>query len=277
MFLWKGNLKMRRLVGILIIALVSGHSWASSKKNNIQTSPETVGHSQEITKKLRAELKSIYPDLQIDSITESPLKGIYQAKIGAQVLYMSEGGQYIIQGDLFDLKRDKKEQNITEELRRSVRADFLKQIKSNDMIVFGPKDSPKGVITVLTDLTCTYCQKLHSEIDELTKSGVQVRYMAFPRSAQGSAAYDKAVTVWCSPDQKDAYSKVIKGEEIPNQTCINSIASQIELGQRFGVRGTPTIVFQDGSIMPGYLPADQLAKEAIEHTAGNSSKAKSSS
>ncbi len=249
---------MKRIIAILAFVLVAQPIFAHVKEKEAHTSA-TVTH------KIQAELKAAFPELQIDSISESPLKGIYQVKTGIQVLYVSLDGRYVLQGDLFDLKRSKTDQNVTENIRRHARADMLKELKTDDLIVFGA-DKPKGVITVIADLDCQYCKNLHTEMDKLSKDGIQVRYLAFPRTAVGTPSYEKAVSVWCSGNRKDAYDKAMHGDTIPSKTCINSVASQIQLGQKFGARGTPTIIFQDGSILPGYLAADELAKEAIEHS-----------
>lgn len=253
------------MIKLIVLLLCSAFAHQVLAKN-ILTASAADSNQKALTpiQKIQRDIKAVYPDLQLDNLVPSPVKGIYQAKVGTQVYYITGDGHYIIQGDIFDLRKDKNVQNITEDVRKVARADVLKQIKTSDMIVFGA-EKPKGIVTVLTDIKCGYCQKLHNEIPDLTKAGIQVRYLAFPRSAQGSPAYETAVSVWCANDPKDAYGRAIAGEDIPNKSCINTVASQVELGQKLGVRGTPTILLEDGTILPGYLPAEQLSKEAIAH------------
>ncbi|HCL3986751.1 TPA: thioredoxin fold domain-containing protein, partial [Pseudomonas aeruginosa] len=39
---------------------------------------------------------------------------------------------------------------------------------------------------------------------------------------------------------------------------------QFQMGQMVGVQGTPAIVLANGQLLPGYQPAKQLAKLALE-------------
>jgi thiol:disulfide interchange protein DsbC len=132
------------------------------------------------------------------------------------------------------------------------------------MVVFSPKEPAKAHITVFTDTDCGYCQKLHSEVPELNRRGIEVRYVAFPRQGIGSHGYNSLVSVWCSKDRKAAMNKAKSREELPAATCDNPVAKQFELGQLIGVNGTPAIVLGNGQMIPGYQPAPQLAKLALE-------------
>ena len=70
----------------------------------------------------------------------------------------------------------------------------------------------------------------------------------------------KAVSVWCSKDRAQALTKAKNGEELPAENCDNPVAAHFEIGQKVGVTGTPAILTADGELMPGYLPAKQLAQ-----------------
>ncbi|MNG22971.1 Thiol:disulfide interchange protein DsbC precursor [compost metagenome] len=117
---------------------------------------------------------------------------------------------------------------------------------------------------MFTDTDCGYCQKLHSEVPELNRLGVEVRYVAFPRQGLQSPAYKELVSVWCAKDRQGAMNLAKTRQEVPAAECDNPVAKQYALGQMIGVSGTPAIVLANGKLIPGYQPAPQLAKLALE-------------
>ncbi|WAJ36477.1 thioredoxin fold domain-containing protein [Pseudomonas sp. GOM7] len=212
---------------------------------------------------IRQSLKSLDADLPIEAIAESPVSGIYQVQLkGGRQLYTSADGQFLIQGYLFQVK-DGKAVNLTEiEESRSV-AKEINAIPAKEMVVFAPK-APKTHITVFTDTDCGYCQKLHSEVPELNRLGVEVRYVAFPRQGLNSPAAKELASVWCAKDRQAAMNLAKTRQSVPEADCDNPVAKQYHLGQMIGVNGTPAIVLANGKMIPGYQPAPQLAKIALE-------------
>ncbi len=212
---------------------------------------------------IRQNLTKLQPDLPIEAIAESPMPGMYQVQLkGGRMLYASADGQFVMQGYLFQLKDDKTI-NLTEEAEKVGVAKEINAIPVSEMVVFAPKE-PKTHITVFTDTDCGYCQKLHSEVPELNRRGVEVRYVAFPRQGVGSHGYNGLVSVWCAQDRQEAMNKAKSRQELPPGNCENPVAKQFQLGQMIGVQGTPAIVLANGQMIPGYQPAPQLAKLALE-------------
>ena len=214
-------------------------------------------------KAIRASLQSIQPDMPIEAIAESPMPGVYQVQLkGGRQLYASADGQFIIQGYLFQFK-DGEALNLTDQAQSQAVAETINAIAKKDMVIFAPKQ-PKTHITVFTDTDCGYCQKLHSEVPELNRLGVEVRYLAFPRQGMGSHGANTLTSVWCAKDPQDAMNKAKARQDVPAATCDNPIAEQYQLGQLVGVQGTPAIVLANGQIIPGYQPAPQLAELALQ-------------
>ena len=108
------------------------------------------------------------------------------------------------------------------------------------MLIFSPKN-PLYTITVFTDVDCQYCRKLHSEIAELNRLGVRVRYMFYPRTGPNTESWRKAEVVWCSADRNEALTRAKAGAQLDmNKTCgPTPVAREYALGQSLGVRGTP--------------------------------------
>ena len=123
-------------------------------------------------------------------------------------------------------------------------------------IVFGP-ESPRHTITVFTDVNCGWCRRFHQQVPALNDKGVAVRYLFFPVIAESSFA--DAESVWCADDRNDAMTRAKAGETIEPKACETPIGEHFALGRQLGVRSTPTIIMEDGSVRPGYMEAGELA------------------
>lgn len=214
---------------------------------------------------IRQALKSLQPDLPIEAISESPMPGLYQVQLkGGRLIYASADAQFVLQGFLYQVK-DGKTVNLTEQAESKGVAKEINAIPTAEMVVFpaDPKAEKKTHITVFTDTDCGYCQKLHSEVAELNRRGVEVRYVAFPRQGIGSHSYDTLVSVWCAKDRREAMNLAKTRKEVPAAKCDNPVAKQYQLGQMIGVQGTPAVVLANGQMIPGYQPAPQLAAAAL--------------
>lgn len=205
-------------------------------------------------------LSAARPDLQYEQPRPSPMAGLYEVQVkGGPLLYIDADGRHFIAGDLFAVQKSGFV-NLAEQGRQKERAELIAAVKPEDMIIFAP-ENPKATIAVFTDVDCGYCRKLHSEIGELNDLGIAVHYLAFPRAGLGSPSFRKIATAWCAKDRKDALTRLKNGEEIPENVCAdNPVAAQILLGEKVGVNGTPALVLEDGTLVPGYRPAKELAK-----------------
>lgn len=207
---------------------------------------------------ITSKLALLIPGQTPDAIEKTPLNGLYQIRYGTQVFYMSQDGRYVLQGNLLDMDAKR---NLTDEAMVSVRKDVLDAVPENQMVVFSPpKNKVKHTITVFTDIDCPYCRKLHQEVGELNEKGIKVRYMLYPRAGVGSASYKTAVSVWCSDDRQKALTMAKNGEAIEPKTCDNPVVKSLEVGHEVGVTGTPAIFLEDGTLIPGYRPAEDMAK-----------------
>ena len=219
------------------------------------TSQSGIADASDSVQKIRVKLAALVPGMEPDSIKATPVEGLYEVVYGAQVLYFSADGRYMLQGNLLDL--DVRE-DLTEKTRSKARKKVMEEVSEDEMIVF-PAPNLRHTITVFTDIDCPYCQKLHAEIDEYRKSGIKVRYLLFPRAGVNSPSFNKAVSVWCAKDSSKALTEAKQGKKVENKTCKNPIEDQMTLGQKVGVTGTPAIILEDGELLPGYRPAKQMA------------------
>lgn len=207
-------------------------------------------------KAIRESLKQALPGMEPDSISPTKIKGLYEVMYGPKLFYVSEDGDYLIQGSMVDVRA---RQDLTEPRVAEARVASLARLGPAKMIVFKP-ERPRYTAYVFTDIDCGYCRKLHTEIKQYLDAGIEIRYLFFPRAGEGSDSYKKAVTVWCSEDRNLAMTKAKKGEGLPAKTCDNPVSAHMGLGSQFGASGTPMIVTAKGAILPGYVPASQLAQ-----------------
>lgn len=208
---------------------------------------------------VRTALSKSMPNIKIDSVKPSEVRGLYEVIVGANILYVSDDGKYLLQGRLVDVEA---RTDLTEEKLGGIRKTALEKVGTDKMIVFKPKIG-KHKVWVFTDIDCGYCRKLHSEIDQYLAQGITVQYLFFPRAGKGSESYDKAVSVWCAKDRNAALTDAKKGNMPKAQKCDNPVDEHMSLAEDFEVKGTPMIVTEKGNIFPGYLPAKQLS-EALE-------------
>jgi thiol:disulfide interchange protein DsbC len=204
---------------------------------------------------LEASLAKTLPQYKASDITKTPIEGIYQVVIGGQVIYMTKDARYMIDGNLIDLQTRK---NYTEDAMSEIRLSQINALGEDKMVVYTP-ETIKNTITVVTDINCPYCRRLHSEMDQYMAGGVQVRYIFMP--LKGKEDMKKTVSVWCAKDRNLALDKAKAGKEVEAKDCDNPIEEHLNVSRNLGVRGTPAIILQNGNMLPGYVPASKLIAE----------------
>lgn len=224
----------------------------------------SAGEKEDITK-ITSVLKSIMPNATPDSVNASVVPGMYEAVFGPQVIYVSNDGRYIFEGDLYDITT---RTNLTEIKRRDGREKVISNLDADGMIIFSP-ENPKYTITAFTDIDCGYCRKLHNQIDEYNKLGIAFRYLSYPRSGVNTPSYAKALSVWCAKDPKEAITFAKGGAkleqvrqivQVEGKDCKNTVLSHMNAAKEVGVTGTPTLVIDNGQVIPGYVEPERLLK-----------------
>lgn len=226
-----------------------------------QSQEEAVLLEGEAAAMIQEKLKAVRPDLPLVAVLPAVLEGFYAVEfVDGTIFYASEDGDFLITGDLYEVT-DTRFVNRSEDVRARRRAETLAGIDTDEMIIFPATGERRAVINVFTDVDCGFCRRLHQEVPELNRNGVEVRYLAFPRAGIGSVSYDKHVSAWCSSDPRNALNRLKNGEAVEPRTCDNPVAEHYALSQQLGVRGTPGIFLTEGRYLPGYMPAAELLKE----------------
>ena len=223
----------------------------------------------EVQERIKQSLAVLLPGVVPDSISKTPLNGLYEIVFGPRLVYMSGDGKYLVQGSILDLET---RENLTEPRLLEAKAAAIKNVGEANMIVYSP---PEGVarkhqVNIFTDIDCGYCRKLHSQMADYNKAGIEIRYLFYPRAGVGSESYTKAVQVWCADDRHAAMDAAKAGKPLDSKTdCTNPVEDHMLLGSLIGVTGTPAMVLSDGQLIPGYVPPDRLLSALDSRNADN--------
>lgn len=253
---------MKKLFLMAQVALISA----------LLTAQPTFAEEDKAITAVKAAIDSLGMREQPEKISLSAIPGVYEVIIGQYVLYVSADGKYMLQGDLYDVQR---RVNLTDEIRSIGRKKALAELDEDSMIVFSPKSGkPKFSITAFTDIDCGYCRKLHKQIKDYNDLGIQIRYASYPRAGMNSPSYEKAVAVWCAVDRNAAMNTAKAGasldqlkklDHVKDKSCKDPIREHMRIAGMVGVTGTPTLVMDDGTVLPGYLPPKRLLQQLQEH------------
>ena len=158
---------------------------------------------------IEEQLSKVIPiELNIDSIKESQLPNFYEVILSdGSFFYVEKGGQYLVLGDIFKIKNEELV-NLSREKNYSKAKDMLQKIDEKSLIKFSPKEI-KYKVYVFTDVDCGFCRKFHNQISSYLDQGIQVNYLAFPRSGIDSDTYKKMSIAWCSLNRQEVLLSLI--------------------------------------------------------------------
>jgi thiol:disulfide interchange protein DsbC len=208
---------------------------------------------------IEEQLSKVIPiELNIDSIKESQLPNFYEVILSdGSFFYVEKGGQYLVLGDIFKIKNEELV-NLSREKNYSKAKDMLQKIDEKSLIKFSPKEI-KYKVYVFTDVDCKFCRKFHNQISSYLDQGIQVNYLAFPRSGIDSDTYKKMSIAWCSLNRQEVLTGLKKDKDFEQIDCEdNPIKTHFELAKSIDIQGTPTIISQSGFTIPGYIEAKEL-------------------
>ena len=189
-----------------------------------------------------------YPNVKIDSIKKID-DNFHEILINNQIYYATNDGKYLIVGSVIDL--DTKE-SITENTKMRQRLSIIESIEEKNLVIYKPTKTDY-VLTIFTDTSCPYCQKLHDELPDLLENNIEVRYVIFSRNGSDVDTYQQLLSAWCANDRLNAIEELFQGELLDESDgCDNPLNKNFEYASMLSVEGTPTIFLEDGRIIPGY-------------------------
>lgn len=201
--------------------------------------------------------KAVEPRLsgaKIESVRATPYAGLYELRVGGDILYTDKKGEYLFIGNVYELKTSR-------DLTRA-RVDEINKIKFSelplDLALKQVRGDGKRVIAVFEDPNCGYCKRLRQttlkEIDNVT-------IYTFMYNILSEDSFNKSKNIWCAADRQKAWDDWMINGKVPAPApanCANPNDKVVALGQKLRIQGTPAIFFADGSRLPGFVDAKTL-------------------
>ena len=210
---------------------------------------------------IRRNLPTHIPDLPtIDEVSPSPINGLWEVRLGAEIIYTDAQGTYIIQGHIVDAQR---KINLTERRIQQLTAFDFSKLPLEDAVVWKQGTGERQVV-VFADPNCGFCKKFEVELSSV--KDITVYTFLMPILGEDSA--DKAKTIWCAEESGKVWRDWMLGGYLPSApvaACdIAALQRNLALGEKHGVVGTPTLVFNDSSRVTGILNTAEIEQYLAE-------------
>ena len=208
---------------------------------------------------IRKNIAERLPDFpKIDEISKSPIPGLYELRVGTDILYSDEQGNHLIEGSIIDTRT---RANLTKAREDKLNAIDFASLPLKDAIVW-KQGSGARKIAVFADPNCGYCKKFERELQQVK----DVTVYTFLIPILGGDSPEKSTNLWCSKDRTRAWLDwMLEGKAPPRSMgqCETPVARNLALARKHKINGTPAIIFEDGSRVPGALGAEQLEKQLV--------------
>ncbi len=205
---------------------------------------------------IRKNLIERLPNLpKIDEINKTPMAGLYEVRVnGSDIFYTDAEGNYLIQGNLIDTRVRR---NLTEERVDKLNAVSFDALPLKDAFTI-VRGNGKRKVAVFEDPNCGYCKRFERDMQKVTD--VTIYLFLYPILSADST--EKSKNIWCAKDKAKAWHDLmLRDQPVPNATCdAGALARNIEFGKKYRITGTPTLIFADGSRVPGAISAQQVEK-----------------
>jgi thiol:disulfide interchange protein DsbC len=213
---------------------------------------------------IRKNIAERLPDFpKIDEITKTAIPGIWEIRVGTDILYSDENGTHLIQGELVDTRT---RVNLTEQRVARLTAIDFKSLPLKDAIVWKQGTGERKLV-VFADPNCGYCKKFERDLQEV--KNVTVYTFLYP--ILGGDSPEKSRKIWCAKDNTKAWRDyMIKGAPIENSPDCDASALQrnFAFGKKHRINGTPGLVFEDGTHRAGALNAEAIEKMLVANRPG---------
>lgn len=214
--------------------------------------------AQEAT--IRKNLAERIPQLQkIDEVSKSPMPGLYEIRVnGTEIFYTDAEGNYLVQGNLIDTRQRR---NLTEERVDKLNAISYDALPLKDAFTI-VRGNGQRKLAVFEDPNCSYCKRFERELQKV--DNVTIQLFLYP--ILGADSVEKSKQIWCAKDKAKVWNDWMVRDQLPKSASCDSAALErnVEFGRKYKITGTPTLIFADGSRVPGAIDAAQVEKHLTE-------------
>jgi thiol:disulfide interchange protein DsbC len=209
---------------------------------------------------IRKNIAERLPDFpKIDEVTKTPIPGVYELRVGTELVYSDEKGEHIIQGALIDTKTGV---NLTEARIDKLTAIDFANLPLKDAIVYKQGSGARKLV-VFADPNCGYCKKFERELLQVK----DVTVYTFLYSILGGDSPEKSRNIWCAKDSTSVWREWMVNGTVPPramaQCDVAALQRNLAMGKKYRVNGTPALVFEDGKRVPGALPPAQIEAQLV--------------
>lgn len=206
---------------------------------------------------IRKALKRLPQFPKVDEIRKTPVAGVYELRIGTDVIYSDETGKHLIQGQITDVQKG---QNLTQARIDQLTAINVATLPLKDAIVWKQGTGARKLI-VFADPNCGYCKRFERDLQAV--KDVTVYTFLYP--ILGGDSPEKSKNIWCAKDNTKAWRDWMMDGTEPTAAAQGCDATALQrnaaLGRKHKINGTPALVFVDGKRIPGALSAEQLERQ----------------
>ena len=209
---------------------------------------------------LKKTLEQKFPSADVRYVAKSPYFGLYEAMLDDQMIYTDTKANQIIVGAIYDVAS---KQNLTEAKARKLNRIAVDKLPM-DLAFTRVKGNGARKLIIFSDADCPFCHRLENELRNV--DNVTIYTFLFPIDQLHPDAARKSKQIWCAPDKVKAWDEFFASGKVPdnNGDCGDPVAQTQALGASLKINATPTLVFADGTMIPGALPAAQLEKQFAE-------------
>lgn len=195
---------------------------------------------------------------KIDEVRPTAMQGLYEVRIGTDVFYTDAKGNYVIQGELIDTKARR---NLTEDRINKLTAIAFDALPLKDAFTIVRGDGSRK-LAVFEDPNCGYCKRFERDMQNVDH--ITIHLFLYPILSPDSA--EKSRNIWCASDRASAWNDYMLNDKTPASTSCDTSALQrnLALGKKHKITGTPTLIFADGSRVPGAIGAKDVEKRLAE-------------
>ena len=208
--------------------------------------------AQEAT--IRKNLAERVPGLtDIDEVSKTPMNGLYEVRVGTDILYTDAEGNFLLHGSLLDTKARK---NLTEERVAKLTAIDFKELQLKNAFTI-TRGNGKRKLAVFEDPNCGYCKRFEKDLAKV--DNITVHFFLIP--ILGADSVEKSRQIWCSADKAKAWVDWMQRDIAPKGSgkCnTDALTANLDFAKKYRITGTPTLIFEDGSRVPGAIGAAQV-------------------
>lgn len=219
----------------------------------------TLGSAQAQEATIRKNLGERLPNMpKIDEVSKTPMNGLYEVRMGSDIMYSDAEGNFLLQGALFDVKQKR---NLTEERTEKLSAVPFDQLPTKNAFT-QVRGNGKRKLVVFADPNCGFCKRFEKDLQKL--DNVTIQHVLYPILGEDSKT--KSKNIWCAKDKAKVWNDwMLSGVTPPAASCDTAaIDANVEFGKKHRITGTPTLFFADGTRVVGAVPLAQIETQLAQ-------------